>query len=377
MLPVALVRCPSYDSPVLEEAVARAVDLAGGMARYVSPGQRVLVKPNLLAACPPEKAVTTHPAVVATVCRLVLEAGGKPFLADSPALDPFGRVAKKSGLAQVAEELGLELLELGEPTRVAVAQGSPRASLELARAAVEAPVIISLPKLKTHTLMLLTLGVKNLFGTVVAQRKAEWHFMVGLDRDNFAGLLLDIWGVLRPALTILDGVWGMEGLGPNNGTPRHWGLVAASPDALALDATVGRFLEVDPGRWPLLREAARRGLLTPERQAPELLGDPWDAFPDRGITLPALDSLDMLPRPLNWLVRRYAVSKPAQEDRGCVECGKCAAVCPAHALTLTGRHAIFDYKACIRCYCCQEVCPQGAISFKKGLLVRLLNAVGR
>jgi len=141
---------------------------------------------------------------------MVLEAGAKPVIGDSPALEPFRRVSKKCGMADVAEELGVELAALTSPRPVSFPQGAAFRQLEIASLAIDADVVINLPKFKTHCQMLFTLGVKNLFSVIVAQRKAEWHHMAGVDRDTFASLLLDIYLTVGPPLTILDGVWACQ-----------------------------------------------------------------------------------------------------------------------------------------------------------------------
>lgn len=374
---VALVACEDYAPERVDEAVARALELLGGMVAHVRPGQTVLIKPNLLSACAPEERVTTDPAVIRAVCKQVLAAGGKPVIGDSPALDGFKRVAVKSGVSALAAELGVPVRELGQPRRVTLPEDATYRSLEISSLVLDADVVISLPKLKTHGQMLMTLGVKNLFGTVVAQRKAEWHYMVGMNRTNFASLLLDIHQAVRPALTILDGVWGMEGKGPANGDPVHFGLLAASRDTLALDLAVCRLLGVPLRRLPLYRAARERGLEAAREQSVELIGDSPESLALKPITLPDLDSMDALPGPFSWFTRRYLVSRPVQVPELCENCGKCAKVCPAHALALSDGRAKFSYNDCIRCYCCQEVCPANAISFKTGLLVKVLNKLGR
>lgn len=377
MSKIALIKCPEYGSPAIEQAVARAVDLLGGMGALVRPGQLVLLKPNLLGAYSPERRVTTDPALVIAVGRLVLAAGGRVVIADSPALEPFGRVAVKSGLAAAAKALGAEIAELSQPISVPPQPGALYKGLELARLALEADVIINLPKLKTHGQMLLSLGVKNLFGTVVAQRKSEWHHMAGVDRISFASLLLDIHQALKPALTILDGVWGMEGQGPSNGLPRHLGLIAAATDALALDVAVCRLLGAPLSRFPLYRAAQARGLLTPGVENPALVGDPLDDLRVQDFQLPELQALGFLPRRLDWFTRRYLVSRPVADAKACQRCGQCLSICPAHGMTLTGPAPSIDYNSCIRCYCCQEVCPHNAIALRRGLLARLLVYLGR
>lgn len=377
MTEVSFVRCQTYDSPELESSIKRAVDLLGGMSRFVKPGQRVLLKPNLLSAREPQKRVTTDPAMVGAVARLVLEAGGSPFIGDSPGLDPFGRVAAKTGMADVARDLGIELLELGDSVPVPVPGGSLFKRLEISRRALESDVVINLPKLKTHTQMLLTLGVKNLFGTVVAQRKAEWHYMTGLDRQVFASLHLDIYQTLKPALTILDGVWAMEGHGPGNGSPIHLGLVAAAEDAVALDCRVCHLLGAPLQGFPLYREARARGIGETDIPRIRCLGDSLQHLSGTGFQIPELDSLGVLPSLLTRVAGRFLTSRPEHRGERCSGCGQCDKICPAGAIELSGRRIRFDYDRCIRCYCCQEVCPEDAIGFRKGMIVKTLNWLRR
>jgi uncharacterized protein (DUF362 family)/Pyruvate/2-oxoacid:ferredoxin oxidoreductase delta subunit len=369
---VALLGCPDYASPGLGRAVGEAVELAGGLGGIVRPGDRVLLKPNLLGAHEVEKRVTTDPSVVRAVAKLVLDHGGRPFISDSPSLVSFERAAAKSGLIGVAKELGIEARPFSEPVMVAPPQPAVHRSLEIAREALEADVVINLPKLKTHSLMLLTLGVKNLFGTVVGKRKAEWHFAAGEDRLAFADLLLDVFRCVAPAITILDGVWAMEGKGPANGTPRQAGIIAASRDALALDLAVCDLLGVAPQRFPLFLAAGRRGLVP---ESIEIAGREPDSLAIPDFDLPDLGSMAVLPGPLSGLMRRRMVSKPVQQGR-CKLCGECVEICPAQAVSLGDAGVRFDYDRCIRCYCCQEVCPADAIGFKQGLMLKLLAGLG-
>lgn len=378
MSTVSLIRCETYESEVVEEAVRRAVDLLGGISRFVTAGDRVLLKPNLLSAHPPERCITTHPEVVRTVARMVLDAGGRPVIGDSPAIEPFRRVAAKTGMEKIARELSIELVELTQPTPVPLTTaGTMFRKLEIASQALAADVVINLPKLKTHSQMLFTLGVKNLFGTIVAQRKAEWHYMAGVDRDTFASLHLDIYQVIRPALTILDGVWGMEGNGPANGKPRQLNLIAAAMDAVALDVSMCHLLGVPLRLFPLYRVAKSRRMGETDVRKVTFKGEPHKAFSVRDFEVPALDSLGVLPGMFNWITKRFLVSKPVQDGDSCIECGQCAELCPAEAIQLKTKEATFDYNRCIRCYCCQEICPEDAIRFKTGLLVRLLNRFNR
>jgi uncharacterized protein (DUF362 family)/ferredoxin-like protein FixX len=376
MEPVALASAADYESPGFENAVARVVDLAGGLNGRIRPGDQVLLKPNMLSAHPVQSRITTDPAMVLAVGRMVLDLGGRLTIADSPALDSAARVAAKSGLAQAAKDLGARLTELDRPTRVGTPVGAGHRSLELSARVLEADFIISLPKLKTHSLMLLTLGVKNLFGTVVGRRKQEWHLAAGVDRDRFAGLLLDIYQTVRPGMTILDGVWGMEGRGPCNGSPRRVGLVAASTDALAMDMAAARILGADLARFPLYRTALARGLVSPGAEGIPTLGDDPAGLAVHGFKLPDVESGSRLPGFVGRWGRKHLISRPVQDEGRCKGCRKCVEVCPADALQVADHRARFDYGRCLRCYCCQEVCPENAIGFETGWALKMVNRLG-
>lgn len=369
---VALLACPDYASPGLENAVREAFELCGGLESLVRSGDRVLIKPNLLGAHEPAKRITTDPAVVRAVTQLILDLGGRPFISDSPALASFSRAAAKSGLAQVAQDLGVQAKPFSDSLSVTPPEPKVHSSLEIAREALEADAVINLPKLKTHTQMMLTLGVKNIFGAVVGRRKAEWHFMAGVDRLAFASLLLDVYRSVAPGFTLLDGVWGMEGRGPANGRPRHIGLLAGSRDALALDVTVSELLGATLQRFPLAVAARERGLLP---ESVEIVGQDTASLAVADFEVPELGGLTFLPGPMAGLMRRRLVSKPVQQGE-CSHCGECAEICQAQAVSLDKQGIRFDYERCIRCYCCQEVCPSNAIGFKQGIMLRLLGRLG-
>ncbi|MGD9826106.1 DUF362 domain-containing protein [Desulfobacter sp.] len=374
MTKVALCACPDYDAANVASAVDRAVTLCGGMEQFVRPGQRVLLKPNMLSAAPLEQRVTTDPAVVRAVGKLVLKAGGRIIIGDSPAIDRVSRISRVNGMKAVAAELGADLIEFCRPILARTPQGSIYHALELEDTALTADVVINLPKLKTHCMMLLTMGVKNLFGTVVGPRKSQWHMHAGTNRILFADLLLDICRTVKPALTILDAVWGMQGRGPNNGTPCHLGFLAASCDPLAMDLALAPLLGAHPASFPLYSAAVRRGLAKSHGSDTQMVGDDPNGLIPKDFQLPVLESAMQVPVFLSGLIRRHLTSRPVQDPVLCQGCGKCAAVCPPGSLRLLEtRRAVIDHLTCIRCYCCQEVCPANAIHFKTGALVGIVD----
>jgi uncharacterized protein (DUF362 family) len=255
---VSLLQAESYDRPALKIALEQLLEPLGGMEAFVKAGDRVLLKPNLLTGARPEKECTTHFALVYCVAQLVLAAGGKPFLGDSPAFGSAKGVALANGYQPIWEELGVPVVELkGQRYQVV---GEEFNHLLLSKEAMEADVVINLPKVKSHVQLTLTLGVKNLFGCVPGKMKAWWHMEAGKDRDRFGDMLVETARTIAPNLTILDGIVGHEGNGPSNGEPRLLGILGASANVFALDRAMVEILKADPQQVPTVAAAQRLGL---------------------------------------------------------------------------------------------------------------------
>ena len=316
---------------------------------------RVLIKPNLLAPAQPEKAMLTHPMIVRASVEYVLMKGGAPLISDSPAMGSFDRVLKESGIREALKGLDVECREFKRS--VAIDVGPPFNKIEIAEDAVNADIVLNLPKLKTHTQMLLTLGVKNFFGCIVGLRKPEWHFRTGVDREMFARLLVRIYAAIGQSVTLLDGVLAMEGQGPGkSGLARHLGVLLASVDAVALDMTVCRMLGIDPESLLTNRMAAEMGLVSSDIEFDGELPVIKD------FRMPGITPLVFGPKSLHGFMRRHLVQKPVWRDALCRLCGECWKYCPARAIAVEKKKLRFDYDKCIRCYCCIEVCPYGALS---------------
>lgn len=325
-------------------------------------GKNVLLKPNLLLPATPDQAILTHPLVIRAVAEYVLEKGGRPSIADSPALGTFSRILKVSGLEEALKGLPVSCHPF--QASVAVDCGPPFGVIELAREAVEAEILINLPKLKTHSQMLLTLGVKNLFGCCVGYRKVEWHLRAGVDRNLFAELLLSIARRLSPAVTLLDGIVALEGEGPGKrGHPRPVGVIIASDQPWGVDLAVCRMLGLKEEELPVLAAARRMHLIS----SSDMIPGPDLIIED--FLLPTLEPLLATVGPFDRLLRRHFVARPKADEKLCRLCGECAGICPARAIKM-GKTLTITYDECIRCYCCIEICPFGAMMKEEGLLAR-------
>jgi uncharacterized protein (DUF362 family) len=255
---VSLIRAQSYDRALLRASLEKLLEPLGGMGAMVKPGDRVLLKPNLLTGSRPGKECVTRPELVWCVAEMVRAAGGKPFLGDGPAFGSARGVALASGYGAMLEELDLPIVEFHGKRYQTVSDAFNH--LLLSKEAMEADVVINLPKVKSHVQLTMTMGVKNLFGCVPGKMKAWWHMEAGKDRNRFGTMLVETARAVDPNLTILDGIIGHEGNGPSSGEPRPLGLLAASTDVFALDRAIVEILQVDPDSVPTIVASRRLGL---------------------------------------------------------------------------------------------------------------------
>ncbi|TAN40017.1 MAG: DUF362 domain-containing protein [Nitrospirae bacterium] len=363
-----IVRQAQYDYEPLKQHIYYMLDQFGGAG--IKKGSTVLIKPNLLGPAQPEAAMVTHPLVVKAAVEYVLQRGALPQISDSPAMGSFEKALVVSGIREALRGYDVVFREFKESETVSV--GEPFNRIEVARDALEVPFTINLPKLKSHTQMMLTLGVKNMYGCIVGLRKPEWHFRTGINRYLFAKLLVQIYTVVRPSVTILDGILGMEGQGPGKGgSPRELGVLMGSSDAVSLDISVCRMLGIDP--FALLTNRAARDMGLAEGPI-----DIDGTMPEiRDFKFPEITPLVFGPRFLHGFMRRHLVQRPVCDDAACRSCGECWQYCPAKAIERRHKHLHFDYDKCIRCYCCIEVCPHAALRAEEPFLAGTIKKVLR
>lgn len=372
----------TYDPAEVLDGLRRALAPLGGMGAFVQPGQKVLLKPNLLGAFSPEEATTTHPSVVRATVILVQEAGGIVSLGDSPGTGELSAALRRSRIGSVAEELGASIGDFKTSVEIERAENVVGRRLPLAKAVSDADVVITLPKLKTHAQMGFTCALKNQFGLIVGTEKSLWHYRLQ-DRDWLAALMIDINQLARPSLAIVDAIIGMEGHGPSGGDPREIGALVVGGDITAVDAVCCDLVGIDPASLPLMRAARRAGYGTGEKAQIELFGTPLAELrvPDYKQPPRTHSVLDILPLPKRMAVwvRRILTARPEIDPQLCIHCNACKKGCPVQPPAIDPERGGggVDQSTCIRCYCCHEFCPVKAIHLKRSWIDRVfrLNAL--
>lgn len=285
---VALLRRESYARQGMQDAVERLLAACG---LDFAPGERVLVKPNLVSRANGALSCT-HPAVVAALCAQLLDLGARPFVADSPAFGSAEGVARAIGLEKALRPLGLAVTSLSRPAPLSLSLGG---SIGLSRSALAADRIVSVARVKAHGQFRVTGAVKNLFGCVCGCRKALAHMRLGAAPGAMESMVLDVFAALPPVAALADGIVAMHRGGPVHGEAFPLGLLGASPAPMALDAAVFGILGQTPGTVPLWAEALRRGLPGADgRRACPLEGP--EAFDATGFVIqPVLDPMRFEP----------------------------------------------------------------------------------
>lgn len=356
----SLVSCPQYHPETVRKALRRSLDLVGSFDQCIRPGDVVLLKPNLLSAREPEKAVTTHPEVIAAVAEVLLDCRSKIILADSPggAAKALPAYWEKTGIRRVADRFGIELVSLeNAPIRTFEA---PEGFISISRLPLEVDHIINLPKLKTHQLTRMTGAVKNMFGVVPGCRKGELHARAPVPL-HFSRFVLAIYRRVIPAWNIMDAVVAMEGNGPSSGSPRHIGALMVSTDALALDGVAAKLIGMETFRLPIFQAAVEAGIWRESGEEIIPLGDDPDDFVVPDFRQPMISRIERIPSVIHQSLKKLIWIRPRADGALCTTCGKCVQNCPVQAMTFKKGVPKINYERCIRCGCCDELCDDRAI----------------
>jgi uncharacterized protein (DUF362 family)/ferredoxin len=371
MTMISFAKCDDYNKA--DNAVREVIKLLGGISVFIKPSEKILIKPNLLSPNDPSKAITTHPEVVRAVVKLVKEAGAVPVVGDSPggAVRNIGNLWEVTQMGKICREENVELVNFE-------AVGSKEFDINdknikkvnFSNAVLDCDGIINLPKLKTHTLMSFSAGIKNLYGCIPGLMKVEYHKYASKNKD-FADLLTNIYLFFKNKIrfTLVDSILAMEGNGPSAGNVRKIGLIAASHDTAVLDAYLLNALNYDISNSDILKNLK---ITKDIFDKIEVLGEKLENFNLKKFKFPHVRKLDLFPKSIVRILGKLLWVKAGIDRKKCIKCMLCTKACPVGAIQVSiDKYLYVNTRKCISCFCCHEMCPQKAVQFKKSILAKI------
>jgi uncharacterized protein (DUF362 family)/NAD-dependent dihydropyrimidine dehydrogenase PreA subunit len=351
-----MIHSGTYESAC--EAVDRAFDLFPLELR----GKNVLIKPNVLRSSASDEGIVTHPAVLhAVVEKVESMEPGSIVVGDNPGLFSYGaneESFENTGLMEAAKGY---YRNIGDDSQQVDFNPDFISTVSVSRIVLEADIIISLPKFKTHGLTVVTGAIKNSYGFLPGAQKAKLHRIAG-SPQRFHEVVVDVFRIRVPDLFIVDAVVGMEGNGPASPDLRDIGLVLASNNAVALDAVIAAMMGCDPGKLRFLQKAKDVGLGDYNLDTIDIVGE-FKQIPD--FKLPPLGGEAIIQNEaVQEMIHSRTLVRPQVDSELCTRCGTCVDQCPVSALSMNGEYPQVDADICISCFCCQEMCPEKAITLK-------------
>jgi uncharacterized protein (DUF362 family)/Pyruvate/2-oxoacid:ferredoxin oxidoreductase delta subunit len=348
--------------PSSYETVREAVDRAFELFPVACRGRNVLIKPNVLRASGAHDGIVTHPRVLrAVVEKVETMIPASIVVGDNPGLFDYGsneECFRRTGLMEAAKGY---YRNIGNDSRKVAFNDEFMKEVVVSQAVLDADIVISLPKFKTHGLTVVTGAIKNSYGFLAGAQKAMLHKAAG-GPERFHEVVVDVFRIRVPDLFIVDAVVGMEGNGPASPDLRQIGLILASDNAVALDAVIATMMGCEPARLRFLQKAKEAGLGDYDLGAIEIIGE-LKPLPD--FKLPPLGGEATAHNVMiQELIHSRTVLRPTADPALCTGCGTCVDHCPVSALSFHDDLPVVESGACIACFCCQEICPERAIALK-------------
>ncbi len=378
---VVFVPCSDYSEENIDAAMEAVLAPLDALAK-IKQGMKIAIKANLVSFMKPQSAATTHPALLCKLVKMLVKRGAEVTVGDSPGglynKVYVGRVYAATGVHAV-EEVGGSLNWNFDQSSEHFEQGLVAKDFQYTAYLKDFDAVIDFCKLKTHGMMAFSGAAKNMFGVIPGTLKPEYHFHYPKVMD-FANMIVDLDEFVKPVLSIIDGIVGMEGNGPTMGSPRKIGVIGASFSPHKLDLASAHLIGLTKENVPTLQAAFERGLIPADVKELNVHGDMDSCVVEDFKRIENYNSINfknelpgVLGKMFGGIVDKALCSYPVVSNEMCIGCAKCEQICPAKAITLENNHPKFDRAVCIHCFCCQEFCPKGALNVKRPIVARLLN----
>ena len=332
-----------------------------GKFNFAERGERIVLKPNVSSPLPSSTGATTDVRVVEIVARYLKRMGVEPVIMEAPIqIYDFEETMGITGFRKMCEDLGIDLINPEEDKKVRVSIGDE--DIHLPETLLDADGIVNIPKLKTHTLTGVSLGMKNLKGFLTREGRRRFHSK----NIHLLIALLNEKLLHKIRLSVMEGIVGMEGPGPTHGRPVKGDLLIVGDNNISVDMVACKILGVDFHSVEQISYAMERNLPGSDFEKIRIFGEmPLLKFeiPLRRRSL--LSNWVMKSRMISWSLRRLNIplkirDKPVISEGKCSRCLRCVKICAANAITPPR----IDYRKCVGCMQCLEVCPNSAIEIE-------------
>ena len=371
---VFVTKCTDYDVNNIYSNLKKSIGCFDDLSSFIKKGEKVLLKPNMIIGKKPEFHVNTHPAIVESIAKVVLECGGIPEIGDSPQRGTATELSRIIGYDKIASKLNIKIVDFTEPRISFYKDSKIYKKFEIDKKIFGYDKIINLAKLKTHASAIVSLSIKNIFGVISGPYKIEKHLNCRDNTELFATMLLELYNIVKPSFNIVDGIYGMEGDGPTDGVPRKLNMLICGNDGIAVDRVICELLGIDHNIVPIFKANKKLKIGEDNIKNIEILNENIDDLKVSDFKLPTTVSkesalpIKLLKRIVKSVLNDYFLTRPVISQQLCKKCFKCIKVCPFNAISNKNNLVKIDKKKCMRCYCCHETCEYGAIKIKKGLI---------
>jgi len=250
----------------VERTVQRSIDLLGGL--NVNEDDTVVIKPNVCYPRNIDEMILTDPRILEAVINIAKQKTRKVVVVESDSVSGTAdKRMKKSGVIEVIERCGVDFLNLSEDETEE--HGFAGFKILIPKTVVEADYLINLPKIKTHGSALISIAMKNMFGALANKKKSTFH-------SRLSDILVYVNRAIRQDLIVVDGIVGMEGLGPINGSPVKLGLMVAGLNPVTVDAACCNVMGINPYAVEPLWKAYKLGMGEINLEKVQVLGENVD-----------------------------------------------------------------------------------------------------
>lgn len=357
-----------YDKEKVMRCVKDALLLLGGIGKFVKGGNKVLLKPNFVAPRPQHAGATTDLRVLEEIVNEVRDCGATPIVAESSGIEfDTDLTFKILGVKDWADREGIELVNVDreKSVKVKIDNGCILKTVLVPRIVKNVDIIINVPKIKTHVLTTVSLGLKNIMGLLLPSEKRKMHTR-GLEYA-----IMDLKRAITPDLTVVDGIIAMQSDGAVYGDPINLGVIVSGENVIGVDYVCCRIMCVEAEEVAYFKRAF--GAFNPNDL--QVLGEDIDLV-KKTFVLPrkktayrlTYESLFYLDAVLSKIIRkktvlstifRYIGTRPKIEHEKCQEsCRECLDVCPVQAID---KNRKIRTNLCVRCLFCYEACKHNAI----------------